>query len=72
MTTNELVAIRLAEVDPSYYQDQEEGYTILEPGLPDVACFHNKNGSIWFDSLSILSKVDHLRQWPPQEGADAT
>lgn len=68
MTTNELVAIRVDEVDPGYYQEQEEGYTVITPGLPGVARFYKANDRILLDGISRLSMVGHLREWPPQEG----
>lgn len=68
MTTNELVALRVDEVEPNYYQDQEEGYTVITSGLPGVARFHKANGRILFDGISNLAMVDGIRVWPPQEG----
>lgn len=69
MSTNELVALCLADVDPGYYQDQEEGYTVIPPG-PGVARFYKTRGRIRFDGISQLSMVGHLRPWPPAEAAD--
>lgn len=69
MTTNELVAQQLNDVDPGYYQDQEEGCTVIPPG-PGVARFYKTNSRIRFDGISQLSMVGHLRQWPPTEGED--
>ena len=63
VTTNELVRQSLIPVEANFYQEGEQGFVVVTPGLEGVARFTKSNGKILFDGISQLSKVTHLREW---------